>query len=174
MLCPSQNLPHSWCLWKHDIDAKIEYRLLFCCNLHCKCCSAVVCYRNNISRHAAHWGAALLTCLAFLLVADIYEKVSEELEKDGHLDCECIGGGRIKHDPQAKKIHVYGYSMVRRSVWTYRKNPIDIIIKYNFNVKNIFFILFFLNLKSNIIFVIIVDHRFGSFHSRDLEERTIQ
>ncbi|KAG7216661.1 hypothetical protein INR49_023375, partial [Caranx melampygus] len=43
--------------------------------------------------------------------ADIYEKVSEELEKGGHLDCECIGGGRIKHDPQAKKIHVYGYSM---------------------------------------------------------------
>lgn len=43
--------------------------------------------------------------------ADIYEKVSEELEKDGHLDCECIGGGRIKHDAQAKKIHIYGYSM---------------------------------------------------------------
>lgn len=51
----------------------------------------------------------------FVFVADIYEKVSEELEKDGHLDCECIGGGRIKHDPQAKKIHVYGYSMVRES-----------------------------------------------------------
>ncbi|KAF1377290.1 hypothetical protein PFLUV_G00199200 [Perca fluviatilis] len=43
--------------------------------------------------------------------ADIYDKVSEELEKGGRLDCECIGGGRIKHDPQAKKIHVYGYSM---------------------------------------------------------------
>lgn len=43
--------------------------------------------------------------------ADIYEKVAEELEKDGHLDCECVGGGRIKHDAQAKKIHVYGYSM---------------------------------------------------------------
>ncbi|XP_035463850.1 14 kDa phosphohistidine phosphatase [Scophthalmus maximus] len=43
--------------------------------------------------------------------ADIYDKVSEELEKGGHLDCECIGGGRIKHEPQDKKIHVYGYSM---------------------------------------------------------------
>uniref|UniRef100_A0AAQ4RV95 14 kDa phosphohistidine phosphatase n=1 Tax=Gasterosteus aculeatus aculeatus TaxID=481459 RepID=A0AAQ4RV95_GASAC len=43
--------------------------------------------------------------------ADIYDKVSEELEKGGHLDCECIGGGRINHDPQAKKIHVYGYSI---------------------------------------------------------------
>uniref|UniRef100_A0A4W6FD03 14 kDa phosphohistidine phosphatase n=1 Tax=Lates calcarifer TaxID=8187 RepID=A0A4W6FD03_LATCA len=49
--------------------------------------------------------------------ADIYDKVSEELEKDGHLDCECIGGGRIKHDAQAKKIHVYGYSMVREYCW---------------------------------------------------------
>lgn len=48
-----------------------------------------------------------------LPAADIYDKVSEELEKDGVLDCECIGGGRIKHDPQGKKIHVYGYSMVR-------------------------------------------------------------
>lgn len=48
-------------------------------------------------------------------IADIYDKVSEELEKDGLLDCECVGGGRIKHDPQAKKIHVYGYSMVRES-----------------------------------------------------------
>ncbi|XP_068191072.1 14 kDa phosphohistidine phosphatase [Antennarius striatus] len=43
--------------------------------------------------------------------ADIYEKVSEELERGGILDCECVGGGRIKHDPQVKKIHVYGYSM---------------------------------------------------------------
>ncbi|XP_062334928.1 14 kDa phosphohistidine phosphatase [Osmerus eperlanus] len=43
--------------------------------------------------------------------ADIYDKVSAELEKLGPLDCECVGGGRIKHDTQAKKIHVYGYSM---------------------------------------------------------------
>ncbi|XP_028318575.1 14 kDa phosphohistidine phosphatase [Gouania willdenowi] len=43
--------------------------------------------------------------------ADIYDKVSEELEKDGLLDCECVGGGRISHDPQSKKIHVYGYSV---------------------------------------------------------------
>ena len=53
--------------------------------------------------------------MMFYLAADIYDKVSEELEKGGHLDCECIGGGRIKHDAQAKKIHVYGYSMVTTS-----------------------------------------------------------
>ena len=35
----------------------------------------------------------------------------ENLEKAGGVDCECLGGGRIKHDSQAKKIHVYGYSM---------------------------------------------------------------
>ena len=43
--------------------------------------------------------------------ADIYEKVSAELEKGGLLDCECVGGGRIRHEPQEKKIHVYGYSV---------------------------------------------------------------
>ncbi|XP_061117119.1 14 kDa phosphohistidine phosphatase-like [Conger conger] len=43
--------------------------------------------------------------------ADIYDRVAEELEKGGGLDCECIGGGRIKHDSSGKKIHVYGYSM---------------------------------------------------------------
>ncbi|XP_036385393.1 14 kDa phosphohistidine phosphatase [Megalops cyprinoides] len=43
--------------------------------------------------------------------ADIYDRVAAELEKGGGLDCECLGGGRIKHDSQAKKIHVYGYSM---------------------------------------------------------------
>uniref|UniRef100_A0A3Q1C5T0 Uncharacterized protein n=1 Tax=Amphiprion ocellaris TaxID=80972 RepID=A0A3Q1C5T0_AMPOC len=37
--------------------------------------------------------------------SDIYDKVSEELEKSGDTDCECIGGGRVIHDPQAKKIH---------------------------------------------------------------------
>ncbi|KAG7240804.1 hypothetical protein INR49_023378 [Caranx melampygus] len=73
--------------------------------------------------HEKYSSAGLVTFLIFPSVpfvqvkrsaelrADIYEKVSEELEKGGHLDCECIGGGRIKHDPQAKKIHVYGYSM---------------------------------------------------------------
>ncbi|XP_056100267.1 14 kDa phosphohistidine phosphatase [Rhinichthys klamathensis goyatoka] len=43
--------------------------------------------------------------------ADIYDRVAGELEKSGGLDCECLGGGRIKHEKDAKKIHVYGYSM---------------------------------------------------------------
>lgn len=59
--------------------------------------------------------ALCLLVVYLFLTADIYEKVAEELEKDGHLDCECVGGGRIKHDAQAKKIHVYGYSMVSAS-----------------------------------------------------------
>ncbi|XP_062063219.1 14 kDa phosphohistidine phosphatase [Lepus europaeus] len=42
--------------------------------------------------------------------ADIYDKVSGELQKKGH-DCECLGGGRISHQSQDRKIHVYGYSM---------------------------------------------------------------
>ena len=43
--------------------------------------------------------------------ADIYDKVSSEMEKKGY-DCECLGGGRISHQSQDRKIHVYGYSMV--------------------------------------------------------------
>ncbi|XP_054980107.1 14 kDa phosphohistidine phosphatase [Sorex araneus] len=42
--------------------------------------------------------------------ADIYDKVSGELQKKG-FDCECLGGGRISHQSPDKKIHVYGYSM---------------------------------------------------------------
>lgn len=33
------------------------------------------------------------------------------MQKKG-IDCECLGGGRISHQSQDKKIHVYGYSMV--------------------------------------------------------------
>ncbi|XP_028377958.2 LOW QUALITY PROTEIN: 14 kDa phosphohistidine phosphatase [Phyllostomus discolor] len=42
--------------------------------------------------------------------ADIYDKVAGEMQKKGY-DCECLGGGRISHQSQDKKIHVYGYSM---------------------------------------------------------------
>ncbi|KAE8582112.1 hypothetical protein XENTR_v10019955 [Xenopus tropicalis] len=42
--------------------------------------------------------------------ADIYDKVSADVEK-GVYDCECLGGGRIRHASQAKKIHIYGYSL---------------------------------------------------------------
>ncbi|XP_012884805.1 PREDICTED: uncharacterized protein C9orf172 homolog [Dipodomys ordii] len=44
------------------------------------------------------------------ILADIYDKVCGELQKEGY-DCECLGGGRISHQSQDKKIHVYGYSM---------------------------------------------------------------
>ncbi|XP_068614252.1 14 kDa phosphohistidine phosphatase-like [Brachionichthys hirsutus] len=57
------------------------------------------------SNQKLDWSFSGLLCNT----ADIYDKVSEELEKGGLLDCECVGGGRIKHDPQAKQIHVYGY-----------------------------------------------------------------
>ncbi|GLV38021.1 janus A [Carabus blaptoides fortunei] len=41
--------------------------------------------------------------------ADIYDKVTPDIQKLG-LDTECVGGGRINHDPDAKNIKVYGYS----------------------------------------------------------------
>lgn len=44
-------------------------------------------------------------------VADIYEEVSSSLKALG-LETECIGGGRINHNPNTKNIKVYGYSQV--------------------------------------------------------------
>ena len=42
--------------------------------------------------------------------ADIYDEVEESLRARG-LDAQCLGGGRIRHDPGTKYIKVYGYSM---------------------------------------------------------------
>ncbi|CAH0592135.1 unnamed protein product [Chrysodeixis includens] len=39
--------------------------------------------------------------------SDIYDEVQEALQP---LDCEPLGGGRISHDPENNKIHIYGYS----------------------------------------------------------------
>uniref|UniRef100_A0A8C1FHM0 14 kDa phosphohistidine phosphatase n=1 Tax=Cyprinus carpio carpio TaxID=630221 RepID=A0A8C1FHM0_CYPCA len=57
--------------------------------------------------------------------ADIYDRVAGELERDGGLDCECLGGGRIKHDSAAKKIHVYGYSML----WLWSEMTVTVLQK---------------------------------------------
>ncbi|NXI22166.1 PHP14 phosphatase, partial [Sterrhoptilus dennistouni] len=42
--------------------------------------------------------------------ADLFERTAEELARHG-LSCECLGGGRVSHRPQERKIHVYGYSV---------------------------------------------------------------
>ncbi|XP_039591690.1 14 kDa phosphohistidine phosphatase [Polypterus senegalus] len=39
----------------------------------------------------------------------IFEKVNPELEKLG-LECNCLGGGKIEHNSQEKKIKVFGLS----------------------------------------------------------------
>ena len=41
---------------------------------------------------------------------DIYQKTLELAMKSG-LDTECLGGGRISHDPEKREIFVYGYSV---------------------------------------------------------------
>ncbi|KAG4070204.1 hypothetical protein HA402_003894 [Bradysia odoriphaga] len=41
--------------------------------------------------------------------ADIYEQFTDML-KALKLDAECLGGGRIEHHPDVKKLKVYGYS----------------------------------------------------------------
>uniref|UniRef100_A0A1D2AIH4 Sex-regulated protein janus-B n=1 Tax=Ornithodoros brasiliensis TaxID=888526 RepID=A0A1D2AIH4_ORNBR len=42
--------------------------------------------------------------------ADVYEAVRGELEKAGRLETECLGGGRIIHEPQKHHIEVFGHS----------------------------------------------------------------
>ncbi|XP_034831182.1 14 kDa phosphohistidine phosphatase-like [Maniola hyperantus] len=39
--------------------------------------------------------------------SDIFDEVQAKLSP---FDCEPLGGGRISHDPDSKKIHIYGYS----------------------------------------------------------------
>ncbi|CAG0909568.1 unnamed protein product, partial [Cyprideis torosa] len=39
---------------------------------------------------------------------DIYDDFMASLDES--LDSECVGGGRIEHDPQSKTLNVYGYS----------------------------------------------------------------
>ncbi|XP_022200609.2 14 kDa phosphohistidine phosphatase isoform X2 [Nilaparvata lugens] len=41
---------------------------------------------------------------------DIYEEVQAKQLKQLGLECECEGGGRIKHDRDEKRLLVYGYS----------------------------------------------------------------
>jgi len=41
--------------------------------------------------------------------SDIYDKFESQIAELG-LDSECAGGGRIEHQPEQKKIEVFGYS----------------------------------------------------------------
>lgn len=61
----------------------------------------------------------------YFFTADIYERVSASCEGLG-LATECLGGGRIEHNPSAKLIKVYGYSQVQMTL------SIIIIILFKF------------------------------------------
>lgn len=41
--------------------------------------------------------------------ADIFDLVEPSIEKH-NCKAECVGGGRIRHDPNVKSIFIYGYS----------------------------------------------------------------
>lgn len=56
--------------------------------------------------------------MIFFYAADIYDKVSDDFKKL-NLDGECVGGGRINHDPEGKKLKVYGYSTVITNIIIY-------------------------------------------------------
>lgn len=42
--------------------------------------------------------------------ADVYEQEQRNLEAEGRLETECLGGGRIVHEPENRRIEVFGYS----------------------------------------------------------------
>lgn len=45
--------------------------------------------------------------------ADVFDRVEEDITKQYRsVKCTCPGGGRILHDPDTKKISVFGYSQV--------------------------------------------------------------
>ncbi|KYQ57412.1 Sex-regulated protein janus-A [Trachymyrmex zeteki] len=46
----------------------------------------------------------------FTLRSDIFDQVDEQIKKHAGLRANCVGGGRIEHDPDEKTIKVYGYS----------------------------------------------------------------
>ena len=43
--------------------------------------------------------------------AGIYDELDAQLESLG-LTCECLGGGKIEHNPQEKTITIFGTSQV--------------------------------------------------------------
>jgi len=49
--------------------------------------------------------------LCFGIAAGIYDELDAQLESLG-LACECLGGGKIEHNPQEKSITVLGTSQV--------------------------------------------------------------
>lgn len=42
--------------------------------------------------------------------ADIYEREMSKIETNSELETECLGGGRIIHNPDCGEIKVFGYS----------------------------------------------------------------
>jgi len=53
----------------------------------------------------------------FYISANIFDKVDEEIKKLVGLRANCVGGGRIEHDPDEKTIKVYGYSQVSPRIY---------------------------------------------------------
>ncbi|XP_076458713.1 14 kDa phosphohistidine phosphatase-like [Babylonia areolata] len=46
---------------------------------------------------------------AALFHSDIYDRLDASLEAEG-INCECVGGGKIKHNPDEHSIEVFGKS----------------------------------------------------------------
>jgi len=58
-----------------------------------------------------------LVCYFIYVPADIFDEVDEQIKKHAGLQADCVGGGRIEHDPDEKTIKVYGYSQVSPEIY---------------------------------------------------------
>lgn len=65
--------------------------------------------------------------VCFRSAADIYDEVSPGIRALG-LDTECLGGGRIEHFPDAKKLKVYGHSTVCLVILPSRSSSINTLL----------------------------------------------
>ena len=50
-------------------------------------------------------------CIELVVVDHIFEKVNPAMQALG-LECVCLGGGKIEHNNQEKKLRVFGESTV--------------------------------------------------------------
>ena len=46
---------------------------------------------------------------------EILDEIESQL-KGKNIECDCLGGGRILHEPESKHILIYGYSQVIYSI----------------------------------------------------------
>ncbi|KAG5326568.1 JANA protein, partial [Acromyrmex heyeri] len=64
----------------------------------------------STNERAIFFTTAITVRSIVIFLSDIFDEVDEQIKKHAGLQANCVGGGRIEHDPDEKTIKVYGYS----------------------------------------------------------------